>query len=768
MTSATACKHCNEPCIDRVDFCCNGCEGAYHVVKGLGLDKYYKNRVIDENMRPLIPSDNSALNFDDFTIINDSTSTLYLMVDGVHCAACIWLIETVLAKETGIIEGRMNMSTRRLTIKWDNSKTDATTLLKQINQLGYRLMPYDPETLENKDKEAEKSLLIALAVAGFASMNIMLLSVAIWSGADLQPHTRNFFEWLSALIGLPTLIYAGRPFYTSAFESLKHKRVNMDVPISLAVITTGALSLFETITRYGDTYFDSAIMLLFFLLIGRYLDMRTRGKARGIAEQLGTLQVASATLITNNNRHKTVATKDLKVGDIILVSRGESIAADGVIVQGDSHIDSSMMTGESLPLSVHLNDTVHAGCLNIDNPIQVKITATGNETALAEIANLVEQATNSKSTYTRIADRAAQLYAPIVHTLAAATLSFWWWHTGNFHDALLVAVSVLIITCPCAIALAVPAVQVAVNSKLLRMGIIIKNSDALEKLKNIKHVFFDKTGTLTLGQLSLKANLNNHDLQIAASLAQNSKHPLSVALTKIFNGAFLSLKNIKEIAGKGIEAEYNGSRIALGNTAFCGVTKSKKTHSAHTWFICGNNTPTLLEFEDTLRPQSKSTVSKFDAVAIKSSVLSGDQNESVQVVSSACGIHSYYAQQTPKDKHDIIINEGLALMVGDGINDAPSLAAAHVGITFSNASDIARTSADIIIQNQTLNSVWQVYQAAKQAHNAIIINFAIALAYNSVAIPLAMMGKITPLWAAVFMSTSSLTVMLNSLRLAKK
>ena len=770
MSQATKrCQHCGEPVPkSRKDhFCCSGCSAAYCLIAGLNLKSYYQNRQIDPDLRPLIPEEQTFENLALYQKCSEGHCTLHLMVDGLHCAACVWLIETVLSQQKGVIDARVNMTTKRLKLVWEEDKNTAQKLIRSTNQLGYRLIPYDPTLLESLNKKKEKHLLLCMAIAGFSAANVMLFSIALWAGAMTDDVTRSLFQWLSAFIVLPASAYAGKPFFQSAWGALRHRQLNMDVPISLAILTTLAMSLYDTITGLGHTYFESAAMLLFFLLVGRYMDMRARGKSRNAAEQLLLLQATMATIISNNGTSRTIPANQVRHGDMMLVASGERLAADG-IVQGEALLDTSPLTGESVPTSFKRGEIVHAGCLNVGRALRIKITATCEHTRLSMIVQLVEEAAQAKNAYTTLADKAARAYAPSVHALSGITLTGWLIAGASGHQALTYAVAVLIITCPCALALAVPTVQVVAVSKLLRLGILLKTATALEQLKDITLVVFDKTGTLTMGQFRFLEGGNKDQQKLAARLAKNSTHPLANALAGKYPDE-KPIKNVEEKVGQGLVVYHNKKEIRLGNRQFCKAITKQKDELPELWLSIKGQEPVRFTFEDTLRKNAAKTIKLFEKNHIKTTLLSGDRDEVVKDVSKKAGIQKWQAQASPEDKYNSLKKwkkQGeKPLMFGDGINDAPALATAHVGLTLGSGTDIAKTSADIIIQNPDLQACFTTWKIAQNAHRLVKFNMAFSLGYNVVTVPLAMAGFITPLWAAIFMSASSVTVVLNALRL---
>lgn len=703
------------------------------------------------------------------------------MVGGIHCAGCVHKLESTLGRTPGVQKARVNLTTRRMVLQFDPALTTQADVFATAESIGYTLQPYDPALLESADRKAEHHLMLCMAVAGFASMNVMLLSVSLWAGwAEMTPITKAFMQWFSALIVLPTVVYAGQPFFKSAWQALRHGRVNMDVPISLAILLTSTLSFVDMLIGRGETYFESAAMLLFFLLVGRYLDMRARGRNRSAAEHLLKLQSQTVRRIGKKGTVEDIPPTQLAVGDIILVARGQRIGADGIIIEGTSTLDLSLLTGESLPQPASVGVHVYAGTLNGEASLHIRVTAVGEATTLARLAKLVEEATQAKNRYTRLADRVARLYAPVVHTLSLSTFCAWFFILhADFHTSILVAAAVLIVTCPCALALAVPAVQVALVSKLLRHGVILKAPDALERLTHVKTIVFDKTGTLTTGKLALCNTAPKAALALAAGMAATSQHPLSKALARACPTA-KPLTETQEHPGQGLSVVHKGITYRLGNASFCKVPAHTPLppmpEGATILWLSSTEThakPVPFVLSDALKPSALEALPALRRMGLTPYLLSGDAPATVAAVGAALALPEGHilGGQTPQQKHDFLRALSTAgtpaLMCGDGINDAPSLAAAHVGLTFASATDIAQTSADLILQNEDLRLIPQLMVWAHQGHRAVLLNFGLSFAYNLITVPAAMMGYITPLWAAAAMSASSLMVVSNALRLAR-
>ena len=782
MTQTAHCLHCGEPVTAMSpaapDFCCTGCAGAYELLGELGLSSYYRRRAIDPKIRALRPDTDDVSRFD-FTDLASTDSNgvhhLHLMVDGIHCAACVWLIETLLQRNDAVTAARVNMTTRRLRLSWTGKVEDVDGILLPVIQMGYRVIPFDPQILEQATQTRNKELLRCLAVAGFAASNVMLLSVSVWAGyfQGMGGATRDLFHWISALIALPAAVYAGMPFYRSALGALRHHRVNMDVPISLGVILALGMSLAQTIQSQPHAYYDSAITLLFFLLIGRYLDGRARGQARSAAEHLLSLGARSITIIEDDGTRRLVSPEKATPGMTVLVAAGERIGIDGEVSDGKSDVDTSVITGESIPAQIKPGSTVFAGTTNISAPLRIRVTATGNSTLLSEIVRLMENAEQGRAKYVTIADRVAKAYAPVVHILSLLTFVGWWLIGGAaWNDALMNAIAVLIITCPCALALAVPVVQVIATGRLLRAGILVKSATALERLTKITGVIFDKTGTLTTGKPELYGEPDADALNLAAQIAANSNHPLSKALVRAA-GDISPLNNVVEKPGMGLIAQTMAGEIRLGSRSFCGVAEQadlpSDIYGPEIWMTQPGSSPIRFAFRDTPRLDANTVIEQLQNDGYDICLLSGDREQTVQQFAQTVGITKWQARLTPTDKASHIQNrrdDGMVdLMVGDGINDAPALAAAHASMSPASAAEISQNAADIVFQGDRLSAVTEALDIARKADRLVRQNFAISFTYNLITIPLAVSGMVTPLIAAIAMSSSSLVVIANALRL---
>lgn len=769
---AAGCKHCASPVDDGAEFCCTGCEAAYAAVKGLGLDAFYDRRTTRDGARRLRPESEAEFDFPARVKSGPGDACeLHMMVEGVTCAACVWLIESVYAREPDVTDARLNLSTGRLIVKWHGVADRATPLVSLVARLGFRLIPFDPGLVDEAHERGERELLRAMGIAGFAAGNVMILSVAVWAGVDMGPATKDFLHWISALVALPAIFYAGMPFFRSAGEAIRSGRLNMDVPISVGVAMTAAMSLSETIRSGPYAYFDAALTLLFFLLAGRYLDRRARGRARASAAQLLAISVRPVTVVSGEGDARRVAPGEVRSGQIVLVASGERIGVDGRIVEGNSTVDESIVTGEAMPKPVSAGAMVFAGFVNLGPALRVETTAAGNGTLLAEIVRMVEVAEHGRSRFVAIAERITRLYAPLVHVAALATFLTWFFWLGvDWQVAMLYAVATLIITCPCALGLAVPAVQTIASGRLMRGGILLKSATALERLAEVDTVVFDKTGTLTLGRPTMVADARvaPETVRLAASIAANSKHPLARALANACPSA-MAASGVVEHPGAGLE--YAGFR--LGSRKFCDIQQEPSMDQAglEIWLRGPDDRAVRFAFSDSVREDAAETVSALQSRGYRVELLSGDRSETVHAIATRLGIDEYRAEVTPAEKaarlESLRKSGRRVLMVGDGLNDAPALAIAHASLSPASGADIAQVSSDAVFQGLRLRAVLDILDVANRAKVLVRQNIALSIGYNIIAIPLAVAGMVTPPIAAALMSSSSIAVVANALRLSR-
>ena len=732
---------------------------------------------------------------------SESPIETHFAVPGIHCVGCIGKLERSLPLNPAISAARVNFTTKSVGVR-HAATTEAPDLVEAFAALGFEAWPLDSaspgtslgaspsasldERLGEAASENSRDLLKAMAVAGFAMMNIMLLSVSVWSGASGA--TRDMFHWLSALIALPALVFSARPFFRSAWRALRYRQTNMDVPIAIGILLTVSISLFETATHGPHAYFDGVVMLVFVLLVGRWLDSIMRDRARGGIISLRKTMGTGAFVLDQRGASQWTPAKALRPGMEMLVAAGERLAADGIVTnvtKGAVRLDVSMLTGENAPIVVGVGDSVLAGSLNLAAPVEVRVKAVSDDTVLADIARLMAEAAQSKSRYVRIAERAARLYAPFVHTLAVLAFAGWMVAGVGWHESLLIAVAVLIITCPCALGLAVPAAHIVVAGALMRIGVLVKDGSAIERLAEVDTALFDKTGTLTLGRCDpvnmAAANLEQKMLLLA--LAQSSRHPLSQALHRALQAEAITpavLENRRETVGFGVSASYRGTDVALGRlgsgasnsgASNSGASNSgaSDTHLAAQLTVAGQ-VPLVIYFADRLRPGAAATLAALEQMRIKARIVSGDRAEAVNPIAHQLSLPAHSAM-LPRDKLALItrLSESghKCLMLGDGLNDGPALAAGHASIAPGSASDVGKNAADLIFLGDSLLPVAAALRAARRTQTIVKQNFMLAIGYNMIAVPLALAGYVTPMIAAIAMSGSSIIVVANAMRLRK-
>jgi len=705
--------------------------------------------------------------------LGDGRRQLDFSVPDVYCGACIVSIEDALKRLPEVERARVNLSTKRVSIIWQEMtggvRSEPARLAQAIAATGYKLHLF--QEMDAGSDELRNQLLRGVAVAGFAATNIMLLSVSVWSGAEAS--TRDLFHWISAMIAAPALIYSGRFFFRSAWNALRHGNTNMDVPISLAVLLSYSMSLWETIHHGEHAWFDATVSLLFFLLIGRTLDHLMRDKARSAIIGLARLSPRGAMVVGEDGSREYRPVEDIRPGDHLSVAVGERIAVDAVVLSGSSDIDWSIVNGESAPQPVGKDSALLAGTLNLTGSLVVQAVAEAKNSFLAEIVQLMEAAEGGKARYRRIADRAARLYSPVVHLLALLSFLGWGFIGGDWKQAMLVAVAVLIITCPCALGLAVPVVQMIAAGRLFRSGIMVKDGSAMERLAEATLVVFDKTGTLTAGRPRLvnPGEITPQTFAIAAGMAAHSRHPLSRTIASTASSQVM-FTEVTEVAGGGLQAENADGVWRLGNRAFsleAGVSDPVETPYSEAVLSLNGREIAAFRFEDSLRPQALDTIRKLNTEGLPTGILSGDREPVVAALARRLGIAKWRSGLDPQGKvmaiERVAADGEKVLMVGDGINDAPALRSAHVSIAPSTAADIGRQAADFVFMHDGLDSVWLAIDVSRRAGRLIRENFALAIAYNVIAVPVAIAGYATPLIAAVAMSTSSIIVVVNSLRL---
>lgn len=794
-----ACFHCGEPVPNGTDYsvviqgqkrdmCCYGCEAVAQAIVDNGLDAYYQHRTaMPQSGRDLIPEELRKLDLynhpeiqKSFVITPDEhLKQASLILEGITCAACVWLNERHLQQLPGVTEVLVNYSTHRARITWDERQIDLARILREVQLLGYNAYPFNAKQQEDVRKKERQRDLRRIAVAAISMMQVMMLAVSLYAGdySGIEASTKDMFRYVSLVMTLPVMFYSAIPFYKSAWNALRSGHMNMDVPVTLAILVAFGGSALMTIKAQGVVYFDAVCMFSLFLLTTRFLERTAREKSTEAAENLLRMVPAMAIRIRNGGQ-ETVPVLELEEGDVILVKPGESIAADGVVEEGVSSLDESLLTGESRPVPKEMGASVIAGSLNLEGPLQVRVTGVGENTVIAGIIRMLDRAQAEKPRLAQLADRVAGRFTYGLLALALATALGWWWVDPTRIFA--VTLSVLVVTCPCALSLAAPAAFAAAGSRLLKQGILLTRGHALETMAHVNHVVFDKTGTLTYGRPFLHQTValgdmpESHCLAIAASLEQASEHPLAASfLCAVHKGALLPVEQAQNTPGKGVSGTVAGVRYTLGNRQMSPLTPAEDVEGVPegatlVWLCDEQRALAVFALADELRTQAREAVAQIKAAGMRVSILSGDSRPAVHYIAAQLGVESFW-EQRPEDKLEALKRfqqQGdVVAMVGDGVNDAPVLAGAQVSIAMGGGTDVARATSDIVLLTQNLVDVARALETGRESIKIMGQNFVWAIGYNLLAVPIAVFGFIPPWLAAIGMSVSSLVVVANALRL---
>jgi Cu2+-exporting ATPase len=808
MSDASAdrlqCFHCDLPVPDGTDYsvtvdgqvrpmCCKGCEAVAQAIVDGGMENYYRYRTeTGDTARELVPDVLRQMEVYDRPEVQksfvrheqDNISEASLILEGIVCAACVWLNEQHLRALPGVVDVQVNYSTHRALVRWDEQQTRLSEILKSITEIGYLAHPYDPSTHQRLLEKQRKDYLKRLGLAAALGMQVMMFAVAMYVGDwwGMEDEHRIFFQWISLGLTLPVFLYSGRPFYQAAWRDLRHGRAGMDVPISLGIMIAFGGSLISMLRGSGHVYFDSVVMFIFFLLTARFLELAARKRASEHTEALIQSQATSAVRELDSNKTEIVAALELDPGDIVQILPGETVPSDGIIIEGDSSIDESLLTGESRPCRKQTGDELVGGSVNIENFLRMRVTAAGQESVLSTILQLVERAQAEKPAIARLADRVAGYFVSGILILATA-VGLWWW-LNDPQQWLSITIAVLVVTCPCALSLATPAAITAATGSMIKKGLLTSRGYALERLARADTVVFDKTGTLTQGQLRIDrilcyGRLNEQDsLQVAAMLESRSEHPLAQAFTGIELDDDRVLEAFRNIPGGGLAGTVEGVQFYLGNAVWI------KTISGHhvpfnqaadlpdgTRILLADDKQVLALFvlHDSVRTGAVELVGDLQAMGMKVMLYSGDDISAVEPVARKLGMDAWQSGMLPSDKLEQVRKlqqqgETVA-MVGDGINDAPVLAGADVSIAIGGGARYAAAAADMVLLSDHLGVLQEGVVTARKMMRIIRQNLTWALAYNITALPLAAAGFIHPWMAALGMSASSLLVVANAMRL---
>ncbi len=786
------CYHCSEPVpsgshfqVDILgqtrDMCCPGCESVAQPIVENGLSSYYQYRTAPADKADLVPEQLKALaHYDhseiqkEFIQTNDNFKEVTLSLDGVSCAACAWLIEKQLANAKGIHQIKVNTSTHRALLSWNPEETKLSTLLTLIHQLGYKAAPFEADKQEEEYHRSMKQYLYRLGVAGLATMQVMMLAVALYLEVfgDLDAEFRNYLRYVSLVFATPVMLYSALPFYMNAWRSLKARTLGMDVPVSIAMLFAYFASVVATVTETGEVFFESVAMFTFFLLLGRFLEMRARRKAAAITGNLLKLIPVMATLTSG----KKVPARTLDVGDTVIVPPGEHLPADGIVLSGCSAIDESMFTGESMPVAKTETDPVYAGTINGDGNLTIEVTKTKADSLISNIVKLQDEAQMSKPKVAEIADLVARYFVAGILIISAFT--WFYWHETKPDDAFWIMLSVLVATCPCALSLATPTAITCSTSRLAQLGLMLRRGHVLETLCKVNRLVIDKTGTLTEGnirltQISTFSGINPQQSKvIAAELESFANHPIARAFSEYREPELTHFERVENIIGSGLVGYSGQDEWKIGHKAFATPNFQLENQQDYQVWLSKNGQPVAaFSLDDPIREESKAFIQSLHHLGIKITMLTGDSSSSVERVAKTLDIDDVISGASPKGKLDYLTSlpkNEISLMVGDGINDAPTLAGAHLSIAMGSGTDVAKASADMILLGDNLSRLIDARELAIKTRKIIRENLAWALGYNAIILPLAVMGLVAPYVAVVGMSGSSIIVVSNSLRLLKE
>ncbi len=768
--------------------CCPGCQAVAEAIAAGGLESYYKHRTErsanPEALPQALQDELEMLDRSDvqqrYVHSDGDQQQIQLLIEGISCAACGWLIEKRLQQMPGVLEAKLNLGNNRLSLSWDATQTRLSVLLSEIRHIGYAAHPYEPDQASLQIIQENRRYLRRLGLAGLMFMQVMMATMAMWDGfnQDMTPQMAVTLRWAALLMSTPVVLYSCAPFFQGAWRDLRNRRLSMDVSVSLAIGGAYLAGIWSTLTNSGEVYFDSVTMFAFFLLAGRYLERRARQRTVESTAKLVNLLPPSTLRLDANGQPQRVMIEEIGPGDVLEIKPGESIPADGVITRGISSVDESALSGEYLPLAKQPGDSVTAGTLNVEGPLQIKVTAVGGETRLSAIVRLLERAQADKPRLGQLADQVAQYFLIVVLLSIVVVGSLWWWQV-NGEKAFWIILAMLVATCPCALSLATPTVLTTATGTLHKLGLLITRGHVLEDLNKVDTVVLDKTGTLTEGRMTLERvdPFPGHDadqaLQLARMLESRSEHPIARA----FGRSASQAETLTSHPGQGLEGECAGQLLRIGKADYVaelgGWAAPEVPSAPGQWLLLGDAQGPIAWFilNDRLRPDASALITDLKSRGLRVVLLSGDHAPVVERMARTLGIDEAIGNATPADKlafvQQLQQTGATVLMLGDGVNDVPVLASANISVAMGEASDLAKTNADAILLSSHLHVLTDAFQIAKRTRRVMIENLFWASAYNGGVLPLAALGMVTPALAAAGMSASSLLVVLNALRLSR-
>lgn len=791
MSEKVACTHCHlefSQDVMIVDaehyFCCKGCQGIYHLLKDEGLDSFYA-KAGDVKLSPPTEQYEDSANFnslafyDKFVSTNkDGFSEVSLIIEGIHCSACVWLNEKALHKMAGVINVNINYTNNKAKIIWDDSTVKLSAIIDMIRAIGYNAFPYDASLQEVRANKERKDYYLRMAVAIFATMNVMWIAVAQYAGyfTGISQEIKTILNIAEGFLATPVLLYSGWIFYRGAYYAIKTKTVNMDILVATGSTLTYFYSIYITAFEKGEAYFDSVTMIITFVLIGKFLEVLSK---KSVADTLDIMSnhVPSSVKVIEDGKVVEKNINDVKVNDLIIVGSGERVALDGIVMEGEGSFDESNLTGESEPIFKTKDSKIISGTISIDATIKYQATKDFAHSTLSNLVSLLEGAMGNKPRIQQMANKISEYFSAVILTIALATFFAWWFLANGFERSFMVAISVIIIACPCALALATPVATLVGLGIASKRGILFKQAAHLETMAKATTLVLDKTGTITHGKPSVvRADiLESFDHSLLYSLTQSSKHPISRGVAEYIyseNVTYLELENIRHIPARGMSAQYQGIKILGGNAKLMqseGLHVKEKSSYSEFYFAVDNKIVAVYELFDTPKEDAKPSISALHQLGIEIIMLTGDHKQSAMMVADEVGIKNVVAELSPEGKSSYVQelhSKGkIVIMAGDGVNDILALASADIGIAMGNGSDIAIDVSDVVLLNDSLKSLSDAFHISKRTYSMIKQNLFLSLLYNAITIPLAMAGYIIPLLAAISMSFSSLLVVGNSMRI---
>jgi len=793
-----ACTHCNlefdksvmitekDPNDEELYFCCKGCQGVYHLLQSEGLDSFY-DKLGDTTLQPAVDYHDDLHKFDLEGFYNKYVKTskdgfceINLIIEGIHCSACVWLNEKVLHKTDGIIEASINYSNNKAKVVWDDDVITLSRIIQTIRSIGYNAYPYDASLQEERANKTKKEYYSRILMGVFGTMNIMWIAIAQYAGyfTGMERRFKDILNVAEFILATPVLFYSGWIFFRGAYYGFKNKLINMDTLVSAGALSAYLYSIYAMVTQTGEVYFDSVVMIITFVLVGKYLEVLSKKHAVDTLDSIIGSMPTEVTIVQNNEK-SLISVENVQVGDIIELKPGEKVVIDGKVVSGEGSFDESSLSGESIPVYKKVGDDIKSGSICLDSVIRYEATHSANDSLLSSIVSLLEDAITKKPSIEKLADKVSGYFSFVIFSLAILTFIGWYIYSGEFEHSLIVAISVIVIACPCALGLATPMSTLVGISIAAKRGLLFKEASFLETMAKSNLLALDKTGTITEGKPSvINATIKeDFDANLLLSLVETSNHPVSKGIARYLkehyeNISTKPLQHIKTIEAKGIEASFEDTKLLGGNLSLLKEHNIEyDIQSEHIIFVFAIDGKVVASFElqDTLREGIKEAILHIKNLGVEVVMLTGDHQKSANSVASQVGIDKVYARLLPADKAQLIEDfqkDGkITVMVGDGINDSIALAKSNIAIAMGNGADVAIDVSDVVLLNEKPMSIYEAYKISRRTFRAVKENLGLSLLYNSVAIPLAIAGYVNPLVAALSMSLSSLIVVANSMRI---